>query len=269
MVSFSNQKAARLSKPPPPQIKIGEAFRVTLGRLLSKVGIASRTKAHEWIRAGRIAVGGRIVRNPSLWVAWPRDRVTLDGVALEAATRRLILYHKPKGLITTHHDEQGRQTIFDVLPPDLRTLHAVGRLDQASSGLLLLTNDTALSAFLADPTNAIPRIYLVTVRGHVSNETVQRAIDGIVDDQEHLSCKRIEVQKRSKRESHLKVTLIEGKNREIRRLCRALGHEVTRLRRICFGPFELGTLAPGEWIEASHARGIQMVIKKASVRQLG
>ena len=256
--SDSSHRAARLFKAQCAQIKIGDVIRAPLGRLLPKLGIASRTKAGEWIRGGRIAVGGRIVRSPTCWVTWPEDQVTLDGELLKAAIRRLILFHKPKGLVTTHRDERGRRTIFDVLPQDLRALHAVGRLDQATSGLLLLTNDTDFSAFLVDPKNALPRVYLVTVRGHVSDKAVQQAIDGVRDDEEDLSCKQIVVQKRSNRESHLKVTLIEGKNREIRRLFKALGHEVTRLRRICFGPFELGSLVPGQWTETSLERGIQM-----------
>ncbi len=227
----------------------GKAKRVTLDRLLSKLGIASRTLAQEWIRAGRVRINQRLVRSPDTWVEWPGDTVTLDELPLQQRPPRFIVFHKPKGCVTTHHDEQGRRTIFDVLPPELTGLHAVGRLDQATSGLLLLTNDSTLSSFLTDPKHKIPREYLVTVRGDVTDQVRQAAIIGLDDEGEYLHCAEMTIQKRSGRESHLAVTLTEGKNREIRRLFNALGHEVTRLRRIRYGPFALGDLQPGAWRE--------------------
>ncbi|ULA58009.1 MAG: Pseudouridine synthase (modular protein) [Nitrospira sp.] len=225
------------------------AKRVTLDRLLSKLGIASRSQAQEWIRAGRVRINQRLVRQPDTWVAWPGDAVTLDEQPLQQGAPRFILFHKPKGLITTHADEQGRRTIFDVLPQEFVRLHAVGRLDQATSGLLLLTNDTAFSSLLTDPKQRVPRRYLVTVRGEMTDATAQAAIEGLEDQGERLHCTALIIQKRSGRESHLDVTLTEGKNREIRRLFKALGHEVTRLRRIQYGPFALGELEPGAWRE--------------------
>lgn len=223
--------------------------RVTLDRLLSKLGIASRSQAQEWIRAGRVRINQRLVRSPDTWVEWPGDAVTLDDQPLEQSPPRFILFHKPKGCVTTHHDEQRRRTIFDVLPPEMTRLHAVGRLDQATSGLLLLTNDSTLSSFLTDPKHKIPREYLVTVRGDVTDQVRQAAITGLDDEGEYLHCAEMTIQKRSGRESHLAVTLTDGKNREIRRLFNALGHEVTRLRRIRYGPFALGDLQPGAWRE--------------------
>jgi len=234
---------------PNPRSEPDSAKRVTLDRLFSKLGIASRSKAQEWIRAGRVRINAQIVREPGTWVSWPSDNLTLDGQPIQETTKRFILFHKPKGVVTTHQDEKGRPTIFDGLPPDMTTLHAVGRLDQATSGLLLLTNDSTVSSFLTDPRQQVPRLYLVTVRGEVTDETRQAAIDGLHDEGERLQCASVTIQKRSRRESHLEVTLTEGKNREIRRLFKALGHEVTRLRRIQFGPFMLGTLQPGTWRE--------------------
>lgn len=227
----------------------GSAKRVTLDRLLSKLGIASRSQAQAWIKAGRVRINQRLACQPDTWIAWPGDIVTLDDQPLQPGAPRFILFHKPKGLVTTHHDEKGRRTIFDVLPPEFARLHAVGRLDQATSGLLLLTNDTALSSFLTDPKQRVPRRYLVTVRGEVTDEMAQAAIDGLDDEGERLHCAALNIQKHSGRESHLDVTLTEGKNREIRRLFKALGHEVTRLRRIQYGPFALGDLQPGAWRE--------------------
>ncbi|HNE34236.1 MAG TPA: pseudouridine synthase [Nitrospira sp.] len=234
---------------PTPPADLDREKRVTLDRLLSKLGIASRSQAQEWIRAGRVRINQRLVRQPDTWVVWPGDAVTLDEQPLQQGAPRFILFHKPKGVVTTHADEQGRRTIFDVLPPEFTRLHAVGRLDQATSGLLLLTNDTALSSFLTDPKQRIRRRYLVTVRGEVTDDRAQAAIDGLEDQGERLHCAALTIQKRSGRESHLDVTLTEGKNREIRRLFNALGHEVTRLRRIQYGPFALADLEPGAWRE--------------------
>lgn len=223
--------------------------RLTVDRLLSKLGIASRGTSQEWIRAGRIRINGRVIHDPGTWISWPTDSVSLDDQPIQDSVKRFFLFHKPKGVITTHSDEKGRQTIFDVLPADLGFMHAVGRLDQATSGLLLLTNDSALSSFLADPTHRVMRTYLVTVRGELTKVQATEAIVGLVDCGERLQCHTVKIQKSSGRESHLEVTLLEGKNREIRRLFKALGHEVTRLRRIQYGPFTLEDLPSGAWRE--------------------
>lgn len=223
--------------------------RLTVDRLLSKLGIASRGTSQEWIRIGRIRINGRVIRDPGTWLSWPTDSVSIDDLPIQDSVKRFFLFHKPKGVITTHSDEKGRQTIFDVLPADLGFMHAVGRLDQATSGLLLLTNDSALSSFLADPTHRVMRTYLVTVRGELTTVQATEAIVGLVDCGERLQCHTVKIQKSSGRESHLEVTLLEGKNREIRRLFKALGHEVTRLRRIQYGPFTLEGLPSGAWRE--------------------
>jgi 23S rRNA pseudouridine2605 synthase len=223
--------------------------RLTVDRLLSKLGIASRGTSQEWTRAGRVRINGRVVRNPDTWVSWPTDSVLIDDQPIQESVKRFFLFHKPKGVITTHSDEKGRKTIFDVLPPDLGYLHAVGRLDQATSGLLLLTNDTALSSFLTDPTSTVMRTYLVSVRGALTEAQATEATVGVVEGGERLQCHTVKIQKSSGRESHLEVILTQGKNREIRRLFKALGHEVTRLRRIQYGPFMLDDLPSGEWRE--------------------
>ena len=227
------------------------AKRLTVDRLLSKLGLASRSTAQEWVRIGRVRVNHRVVRLPGTWVSWPGDTILLDGQPVEAPDKRFIIFHKPKGVVTTSRDEKGRKTIFDGLPSEFRELHAIGRLDQATSGLLLLTNDSTLSSFLTDPQQKVPRLYLVTLRGELTDERRLTAIAGLVDQGERLRCERLTIQKRSRRESHVEVTLTEGKNREIRRLFKALGHEVKRLRRVQYGPFTLGNLKPGAWKELS------------------
>jgi 23S rRNA pseudouridine2605 synthase len=201
------------------------------------------------VRAGRVRVNGRVIRDPATWVLWPKDSLSLDDQPIQDSVKRFFLFHKPKGVITTHSDEKGRKSIFDLLPVDLGYLHAVGRLDQATSGLLLLTNDSALSSYLTDPVHKVMRTYLVSVRGEFTEAQAKEATVGVVDGGERLQCHSVKIQKSSGRESHLEVILVQGKNREIRRLFKALGHEVTRLRRIQYGPFNLGDLPPGAWRE--------------------
>src|SRR6267143_5111248 len=223
--------------------------RLTVDRLLSKLGVASRGTSQEWIHAGRVRINGRVMRDPATWVLWPKDSVSIDDQPIQDSIKRFFLFHKPKGVITTHSDEKGRKTIFDLLPADLGYMHAVGRLDQATSGLLLLTNDSTLSCFLTDPTHKVMRIYLVSVRGEFTEAQATKATVGVLDGGERLQCHTVNIQKSSGRESHLEVVLTQGKNREIRRLFKSLGHEVTRLRRIQYGPFTLGDLPSGAWRE--------------------
>ena len=229
--------------------KASPSKRLTVDRLLSKLGITSRGTSQEWVRAGRVCINGRVVRDPSTWVLWPKDAVAIDDQPIQDSVKRFFLFHKPKGVITTHSDEKGRKTIFNVLPQDLGYMHAVGRLDQATSGLLLLTNDSILSSFLTDPAHKVMRTYLVSVRGEFTVAQATEATAGVLDGGERLQCHTVKIQKSSGRESHLEVVLIQGKNREIRRLFKALGHEVTRLRRIQYGPFKLGELPSGAWRE--------------------
>ncbi len=236
-----------------PESKASTTGTVPLVRALSKLGLASRTQTEQWIAAGRLAVNGRVSRDPKLAVVPERDQFTLDGVLLQQGERTCIVLHKPRGYVTTRSDEKGRKTVFDLLPESLQQLHAVGRLDLHTSGLLLLTNDTRLSSFLTEPVNAIPREYVISVDGKVSDDTLKKLVAGVDDDGEMLRASKVEVRKLSGRESHLFVTLQEGKNRELRRLFKAVGHEVNKLKRIAFGPFTLGELDSGKHRDLSTA----------------
>jgi 23S rRNA pseudouridine2605 synthase len=220
---------------------------VRLDRALSKLGIASRSEARRLIEAGSVTVGGRVVKDPARLVVPERAAIAVNGRQQQAATWRTIALHKPRGVVTTRRDPDGRKTVFDLLGDDTRGLVAVGRLDMASTGLLLLTTDTQLAAWLTDPVNAIVRRYIVTARGAVSDEETTAMLNGI----DGLQAQSIDILKRSGRETHLSITLTEGRNREIRRLLEGVGHEVTRLLRVSFGPFELGTLQPGATRELS------------------
>lgn len=235
------------------QRETAKAGTVPLLRALSKLGLASRTQTQEWIEAGRLSVNGKVVKDPRLAVVPEKDSFALDGVAFRQASRVCIALHKPRGYVTTRSDEKGRKTVFDLLPDSLQSLHAVGRLDMQTSGLLLMTNDTRLSSTLTDPANAVPREYVVSVEGRISEESLLKVTQGVMDAGELLQATKVAVRKLSGRESHLFVTLQEGKNREIRRLFKALGHEVTKLKRIAFGGIALGELESGKYRELSEA----------------
>jgi 23S rRNA pseudouridine2605 synthase len=211
----------------------------------------SRAEAAAAIRAGRVAVNGRIVRDPLTRVRTDTARIAVDGAVRTRPPWRAILFHKPRGVVTTSRDPEGRRTIYDVLGEAARGLIAVGRLDLATSGLLILTNDTALADRLTDPRAGVPRIYAVTVRGRVSDRDVAALTRGMVCGGVRLAAESVALRKASGRESHLLVELREGKNREIRRLFDAVGHEVTRLKRVQFGALALGDLPPGAWRELS------------------
>lgn len=220
---------------------------VPLERALSKLGLASRAEARELIRAGRVTVDGRTETDPLREIVPERVRVEIDGRPVRRAEPLTILLHKPRGVVTTRSDPQGRPTVYSCIEALEAHVVPVGRLDAATSGLLLLTNDTRFADWVTDPRHEVPRVYVVTVRGELSDETARRLEEGIEDAGERLAVRRIAVRKRSRRETHLIVELTEGKNREIRRLMATAGHEVTRLKRVAFGGLELGKLVVGKW----------------------
>jgi 23S rRNA pseudouridine2605 synthase len=209
--------------------------------------MASRTEARALITAGRVAVDGRVVRDPGRAVVPERVRVAIDGADHARAASLTVLLHKPRGVVTTRRDPDGRPTAYDLVREAGHQLQAIGRLDLASSGLLLFTTDTRLAAALTDPASAVPRIYVVTVRGSVDDTALDALARGTTIDGVAVAPRAVTLHKRSGRESHLIVELVEGRNREIRRLFATVGHEVTRLLRVSFGGVELGTLQPGRW----------------------
>lgn len=222
---------------------------VALERALSKLRLASRVEAQRLIRAGRVSVNGVTETNPLAGVNPDRARIVIDGEPAAERPWRAIAFHKPRGTVTTRRDPEGRRTVFDVLGEAAEGLVAVGRLDLATSGLLLLTTDTQLAARLTNPRHAVVRRYVVTARGEVSDEDAARLERGIGG----LRATRVTVRKRSRRETHLLVELTEGKNREVRRLFDAIERPVTRLLRVAYGPIELGRLQPGEWRDVAES----------------
>ena len=223
--------------------------KVRLDRAISKLGLASRAEARKLIAAGKVTVAGTVALDAAALVVPETAKLVVDGRRPSAKPWRLIAFHKPRGVITTRRDPEGRRTVFDVLGDVGADLVTVGRLDRASTGLLLLTTDTKLADALTDPGNAIVRRYVVTVRGAVTDDAVAAMTQGI----DGLRAHAMEIRKRSNRETHLIVALTEGKNREVRRLLAATGHEVTKLMRVAFGAIELDTLQPGEWRDVARA----------------
>ncbi len=226
--------------------------RVPLERAFSKLGLASRAQARQWIAEGRVRVDGKMIIDPLAMVTPEKIRIELDGQRLGKTVWRVVMLNKPRGIVTTRRDEQGRPTVFSLLKTTDAYLHPVGRLDMATSGLLLLTNDTRLSDWLTDPINKIIRIYVVSVEGKVTPENLVQLQQGIKDEGELLKPEKVLLRKSSHRESHLTVELTEGKNREIRRMFKAIGHEVTVLKRVAFGPLQLGDLSVGSGREISY-----------------
>ena len=222
---------------------------VSLERALSKLGAASRAEARRRIVAGEVEVDGAVVTDPARPVVPERASIRLGGVPVGRPAFRCILLHKPRGVVTTRRDPEGRPTVFELLGPEGRGMLAVGRLDFATSGLLLLTNDSQLANALTDPANAVPRVYVVTVRGRWSEAKSLLVKEGVAEGGDILRAAEVVERKVSGRESQLIVTLQEGKNRELRRMLAAVGHEVTKLKRVAFGGVELGDLAAGAWRE--------------------
>ncbi len=237
---------------------------VPLERAISKLGIASRAKARTFILAGRVRVNGTLRIDPLFPVVPERAAIQIDTFAVAKAAPRSFLLYKPRGVVTTHSDEKNRPTVFSLIDEPGLHLIAVGRLDWATSGLLLLTNDTRLAAWLTDPENRIRRTYLVSVRGRVTDAELERLRGGIRDAGDALHAHELVLRKVSEKESHLTVQLTEGKNREIRRMFTAVGHEVTRLKRVGYGGLELGALQPGEYRELAE-EDLNVLAKSAMV----
>jgi len=219
--------------------------RVPLERALSKLGLCSRAEAAQKITSGQVKVHGTVETNPTRMVNPDTAHIEIQGKKAERSETILLLFHKPKGVVTTKRDPEGRKTIYDLLPEEYQSLHPVGRLDMHTTGLLLLTNDTKLSHFLTDPENEIPRIYIVKVKGEVEDDVITKMREGVLDEDQLLKAETVKIIKTSGKESSLELSLNEGKYREIRRLCLALGHEVIGLKRIRYGEHELGDLASG------------------------
>lgn len=217
-----------------------------IAKVLSRAGVASRREAERMIAEGRVKVNGTQIDSPALNVT-DRDRIIVDGKPLpQAEAPRLWLYNKPTGLVTSNSDEKGRRTIFDELPEDLPRVMTVGRLDLNSEGLLLLTNDGGIKRRLELPSTGWLRRYRVRINGRPKDEDFEPLRKGLVVDGERFQPMTVALDRQQGANAWLTIGLREGKNREIRRALEDIGFSVNRLLRLSYGPFQLGSLKPGE-----------------------
>jgi len=212
----------------------------TLERVLSKAGIGSRTEARKWIAGGRVRVNGRVVRDPDQWIDLQRDRVSFDNKPLGKTERVYLLFYKPKGYLTTYRDPQGRPTIYDLLP-NKQYLFPVGRLDLDTSGLLILTNDTAFAERLTNPDYKVPKTYLVKASKPMTDDdldALRRGVELRDGPTRSAIVHRLTANK-------FEITITEGRNRQVRRMVEHLDAKVLKLVRVAIGRIRIGDLKIG------------------------
>ena len=213
--------------------------------MLARTGECSRSQARAAIAAGRVRLNGRIVRDPDAWVDPVRDRIELDGAPVRARKKEVWMLHKPVGFVTTANDEHGRDTVYALLPKDLPWLAPVGRLDQDTSGLLLFTNDSDLADAITRPTSKLPKTYEAVCKGRLGDDAIVRLAGGVELDDGPTLPARVERTGGDERTTLLRLVLVEGRNRQVRRMLMAVGSRVLALHRERIGPLVLGDLACG------------------------
>lgn len=231
--------------------KTGERPLKTLDRVLSKAGLASRIDARKWIGAGRVTVNGKKVLSPDQWVDVERDRVALDGRPVREQNKRYLLLYKPKGYITTFRDPEGRPTVYDLLGDVEQWIAPVGRLDQDTSGLLILTNDNDFAELMTNPDYHVPKTYQVKTSSTLTDEDISRLGGGLALNDGPTRPAQVTRLRDSASATFLELTLTEGRNRQVRRMVEAVGSRVRKLVRIAIGPIRIGDLQIGTWRELS------------------
>jgi 23S rRNA pseudouridine2605 synthase len=229
-------------KAPPP----GDRPLKTLERVLSKAGLGSRSEARKWVGAGRVCVNGKIEGDPNRWVDLERDEITFDGKALAQVEHVYLLLHKPAGYLTTYRDPEGRKTIYDLLPERDRYLFPVGRLDMDTSGLLLLTNDTAFAERMTNPEYHVPKTYHVKASKHLPEAQLDELRRGVELKDGPTRPAIVERLRDPGGKTVFAITITEGRNRQVRRMVEALDAKVVSLKRVAIGTVLLGDLAEGE-----------------------
>lgn len=220
--------------------------RTSLARALSKLGYCSRSNAVSLILAGHVRVNGRATRDPGLRVSTTHDKVEVDNREIQPTRRIYLIMNKPRGIVTSANDEKGRETVYSLLPESRQWLAPVGRLDKASEGLLLFTNDSQWAARVSSPETHLDKIYHVQIGIIPRQDLLDRLNTGVATTEgDILKVKRASIIRRGLKNCWLEIVLDEGKNRHIRRMLSAFGIEVLRLMRIGIGPLRLGDLAKG------------------------
>jgi 23S rRNA pseudouridine2605 synthase len=232
--------------PGAPRQKTVPSKKVGLARALSKLGYCSRSQAIQLIREGKVRLNGATPRNPETPIRVGVDRIELQGRSISAAEKIYLMLNKPRGIVTTAADEKGRDTVYSLLPRDVQWIAPVGRLDKASEGLLLFTNDSQWAARITNPITHLDKTYHVQIAAIADAKMIEALHQGIESPKgQMLRAKSVTVLRAGRKNSWLKIVLDEGKNRQIRRMFDALGVEVLRLVRIAIGPLQLGELAKG------------------------
>jgi 23S rRNA pseudouridine2605 synthase len=231
-----------------PPISASKTPRHGVARMISKLGWGSRTQAAEWVREGRVRVNGRVTRDAELPVRLGVDRIDIDGQEREPAGRVALMLNKPRGLVTTTKDERGRATVYSCFADAaLPWVAPIGRLDKASEGLLLFSNDPAWAARIADPGTGPPKTYHVQI-DRLPDAALLAALErGALSNGERLKARSARCLRTGEKNAWLEIVLDEGRNRQIRRLLEALDVSVLRLIRVAIGSLTLGTLAKGRW----------------------
>ena len=232
--------------------------KVGLARAISKLGYCSRSRAAELIRAGRVSLNGKIQCDSQAPVDLGKDRIQIDGHSRRAEPKTYLMLNKPRGLVTTASDEKDRQTVYSCLDPQLPWLAPVGRLDKASEGLLLLTNDSEWSARVLAPETHLEKTYHVQISAMANEETINSLLRGVRSESEILRVRQARVLRRGVRNCWIEILLDEGRNRHIRRMLSGLGFEVLRLVRVAIGPLALGELAKGSYRSLSYEEKRQL-----------
>jgi len=218
----------------------------TLDRVLSKAGLGSRTEARSWIGAGRVAVNGKKIQTPDFWVDLDRDRVTFDGRPLVARKKVYLLLYKPKGYLTTYKDPEGRPTVYDFLPDIKEFIFPVGRLDQDTTGLLIMTNDSEFGDYVTNPETKVPKTYLVKSSLVLTDEQLERLRQGVELNDGPTRPATVKRIRDSARYTFFEIAITEGRNRQVRRMVEALGAKVLKLVRVRIGSIEIGGLEIGK-----------------------
>jgi len=245
-------------KPPPP----GNRPLKTLERVLSKAGLGSRTEARKWIGTGRVRVNGKLVQTPDHWVDLERDAVTLDDKPIRARKKIYLLLYKPTGYLTTYKDPQGRPTVYDLIRDAGEWMVPVGRLDQDTSGLLLLTNDTQFVEGVANPERKIAKTYLVKASTLVTDQQIEQLREGVVLADGPTQPAVVKRVRDSAKYSFFEITIYEGRNRQVRRMVEAIGSKALKLVRTGIGGLRIGELPIGKHRELT-AEEVQMLLGKS------